>query len=44
MKAASFIIIFCRENFLRLDIYFGEMKYESVVQKRDYDIGTLFSG
>ncbi|ELU13132.1 hypothetical protein CAPTEDRAFT_202570 [Capitella teleta] len=34
---------FISKNFLRLDIYFGELKYESVEQKRDYDIGTLFS-
>ncbi|ELU13130.1 hypothetical protein CAPTEDRAFT_202568 [Capitella teleta] len=34
---------FINKNFLRLDIYFGELKYESVEQKRDYDIGTLFS-
>ena len=31
------------KNFLKLDIYFGELKYEAVHQREDYDVGTLMS-
>ena len=39
----SFIFSNCRNNFMKLDIFFGELKYEKVVQQRGYDIPTFFS-
>ena len=31
-----------RENLLRVDIYFGEMKFEEIVQVPSYDYATFF--
>ena len=37
------LIFLHRENLLKIDIYFGELKYEKIEQSRAYDILTLFS-
>ena len=34
---------YCRKNFLRMDVYFAALKYQSVVQTPDYDLQGFLS-
>ena len=36
-------LFFQRDNFLRMDVYFSALKYESVEQIPDYDLPAFLS-
>ena len=38
-----FLFSFNSRNFLQLDVFFGELKYEFIEQLKGYDTATLFS-
>lgn len=35
------LVLFCRDNFLVLDIFFEALNYETIEQKKAYDVAGL---
>ena len=35
-------VVFCSNNFLKIDIYYGQLKSEEVEQKEAYDVISFF--